>query len=154
MQHVNDDMDELFRRAAENYPLDTNSANWNKVLAAMQDQNQAKTTPEKKRKNNGRFLWLLLLLPLGLICNQLYSPGDLDDKTLAKSGGVKQNQGGEKSKALTKTSDKRSAQSGESSQDKQAGVQNTTLLPGKNSKGKTFQPGNVNTSKANRSKKN
>ena len=153
MQHVNDDMDELFRRAAENYPLDTNSANWNKVLAAMQDQNQAKTTPEKKRKNNGRFLWLLLLLPLGLICNQLYSPGDLDDKTLAKSGGVKQNQGGEKSKALTKTSDKRSAQSGESSQDKQAGVQNTTLLPGKNSKGKAFQPGDVNSSKANRSKK-
>jgi hypothetical protein len=37
MQYVNDDMDELFKRAAENYPLDTNSANWNKVLAALKN---------------------------------------------------------------------------------------------------------------------
>lgn len=74
MQYVNDDMDELFRRAAENYPLDTNSADWNKVLAAMQGQDASKVDT-KKNKNNSRFLWLLLLLPLGLICNRLYSPG-------------------------------------------------------------------------------
>jgi len=84
MQYVNDDMDELFRRAAENYPLDTNSANWNKVLAGLQEQNINKTIPEKKR-NNGRFLWLLLLLPLGFVCNQLYSPGGLTEATISKS---------------------------------------------------------------------
>jgi hypothetical protein len=80
MQSVNDDMDELFRSAAENYPLDTNSADWNKVLSALQGQTQAKTISEKKENKNGRLLWLLLLLPLGLICNQLYSPGIANNK--------------------------------------------------------------------------
>jgi len=84
MQYVNDDMDELFRKAAENYPLDTKGANWNKVLSALQDQNTTTAIPEKK-KNNGRFLWLLLLLPLGLICNRLYSPGNLAGDSIAKS---------------------------------------------------------------------
>ena len=85
MQYVNDDMDELFRRAAENYPLDTNSADWNKVLAAMQGTEATKKPPEKKRNKNGRFLWLLLLLPLVLIYNQLYSPGRLSNKETAKA---------------------------------------------------------------------
>src|SRR5215204_1792576 len=84
MQYVNDDMDELFRRAAENYPLDTKGANWDKVLSALQDQNINTAIPEKK-KNNGRFLWLLLLLPLGLICNRLYSPGSLVGDSIVKS---------------------------------------------------------------------
>jgi len=90
MQYVNDDMDELFRKAAENYPLDTNSANWNKVLAGLQDQNINTKTPEKKR-NNGRFLWLLLLLPLGLICDRLYSPGSGTETGFSKSGQVDEN---------------------------------------------------------------
>lgn len=76
MQYVDDDMDELFKRAAENYPLDTKTADWNKVLAAL--QNKPETKPQKKGGRNGRFLWLLLLLPLGLICNQLNSPQNLD----------------------------------------------------------------------------
>jgi len=71
MQYVNDDMDEVFRRAAENYPLDTNSANWNKVLSALQGMETPNPIPEKKGNKNRRFLWLLLLLPLGLICNKL-----------------------------------------------------------------------------------
>jgi hypothetical protein len=81
MQYVNDDMDELFKRAAEDYPLDTSSADWNKVLAALQKQDEkgSKTVSEKKTNKNGRFLWLLLLLPLGLICNRLYSPANLGD---------------------------------------------------------------------------
>lgn len=84
MQYVNDDMDELFKRAAENYPLDTNSANWNKVLAALQNQTEVKTVSEKKGNNNRRLLWLLLLLSLGLICNQLYSPGTVNSKGISK----------------------------------------------------------------------
>src|SRR5689334_1268355 len=66
MQYVNDDMDELFRRAAENYPLDTGSGDWSKVAKALQDPEENKS-PQKNGK--GRFLWLLLLLPLALICN-------------------------------------------------------------------------------------
>jgi len=83
MQYVNDDMDELFKRAAENYPLDTKTADWNKVLAAL--QNETETKPEKKGNKNGRFLWLLLLLPLGLICNRFYSPGNLSKEEISKT---------------------------------------------------------------------
>jgi hypothetical protein len=87
MQYVNDDMDELFKRAAENYPLDTNSANWNKVLAALQNETEVKTLPENKGNKSRRLLWLLLLLPLGLICNQLYSPNTVNNKG-GTTGGV------------------------------------------------------------------
>ncbi len=45
MQNVNDDMDGLFRRAASNYPLNTNSADWNKVLSALD-------ASEKAEENN------------------------------------------------------------------------------------------------------
>jgi hypothetical protein len=86
MQYVNDDMDELFRRAAENYPLDTKGADWNKVLGALQGEAPLKAIAEKKKNKNGRLLWLLLLLPLGLICNQLYSPGAPDGKEVSTTG--------------------------------------------------------------------
>ena len=36
MQYVNDDMDELFRKAAKDYPLDTSGSDWSKVAAALQ----------------------------------------------------------------------------------------------------------------------
>jgi hypothetical protein len=68
MQSVNDDMDELFRRAAKDYPLDTNSADWNKV--ARQLDTSAKENTFKR--NNRKYLWLLLLLPFSIICNQYF----------------------------------------------------------------------------------
>lgn len=74
MQYVNDDMDELFRSAAENYPLDTRGADWSRVLNAMEGRDEQTTVPQKKNKY-GRFLWLLLLLPMGIICNRVYTPG-------------------------------------------------------------------------------
>lgn len=92
MQYVNDDMDELFKRAAENYPLDTNSADWNKVLSALQGETVAKPISEEKKNNNkGRLLWLLLLLPLGLVCNQLYSPGIFNGKQASKGSSANEN---------------------------------------------------------------
>ena len=87
MQHVKDDMDDVFRKAAENYPLDTKSADWSKVLAALQGEVPAAIIPEKKTDKKGRLLWLLLLLPSGLICNRLYTPGHLEggsEQTAAK----------------------------------------------------------------------
>jgi hypothetical protein len=85
MQHVGDDMDKLFRSAAENYPLDTNSADWNKVLAALQAEDTEKAEAGKKNRNS-RFLWLLVLLPLGFICNRVYTPGVISNKGVAASG--------------------------------------------------------------------
>lgn len=71
MQYVNDDMDELFRRAAGQYPLDTSSGDWSKVQAALQQEQ-----PAPGRKDRRHYLWLLLLLPLALICNRYQSAAD------------------------------------------------------------------------------
>jgi hypothetical protein len=76
-------MDDLFKKAAENYPLDTGSANWNKVLGAL--QNKTETQSQKEGVKKGRFLWLLLLLPLGYLCNRLYSPENQHDQTFLKT---------------------------------------------------------------------
>jgi hypothetical protein len=72
MQYVNDDMDDLFRRAAENYPLDTKSADWDKIAAELEIK------PGKTKDNvfrDRRFLWLLLLLPLSFVCNHIFNAG-------------------------------------------------------------------------------
>src|SRR6478672_890921 len=72
MQYVNDDMDDLSRRAAENYPLDTKSADWDKMAAELEIK------PEKTKYRvfwDRRFLWLLLLLPLSFVCNHIFNAG-------------------------------------------------------------------------------
>jgi hypothetical protein len=60
MRDINDDMDELFRRAADNYPLNTNSSDWNKVKSALESP-AVQDIREKKRRLG--FFWLLLLVP-------------------------------------------------------------------------------------------
>jgi hypothetical protein len=45
MFDVNDNMDELFRRAAENYPLKTDTSDWQQV-----EQKLAATEPDKPPK--------------------------------------------------------------------------------------------------------
>lgn len=66
MQSLNDDMDELFRRAGEEYPLNTNGADWNKVLQELHQKDNGLIQQDNKKKNY-RYLWLLLLLPMGFI---------------------------------------------------------------------------------------
>lgn len=80
----NDDMDELMRRAAEEYPLKTGPGDWNAVKKALDAE--APPMPGRK-KDNRRFLWLLLLLPLGLICNRYlgFAPGSDDAYTERKA---------------------------------------------------------------------
>ena len=66
MQFVNDDMDDLFRRAAEEYPLKTDSADWDKLASKMQAEDEHKNASGKKR-NKAKYLLLLALIPLFLI---------------------------------------------------------------------------------------
>ena len=61
MQYVNDDMDELFREAAEKYPLDTSGADWDSVQKLMPADGSAAVIVPDKRANKKRY-WLLLLL--------------------------------------------------------------------------------------------
>ncbi len=74
MQFMTDDnMDELFRRAANDYPLNTDSADWEK-LTAMQTENAVEdsNSGKEKKKSYRKYLWLLLLLPMVWICNGRY----------------------------------------------------------------------------------
>jgi hypothetical protein len=72
MQYVNDDIDEQFRKAAEHYPLDTRGADWSKIAAALADPGTAVVAAQPKN-NRSKMLWLLLLLPLGLICTRYFN---------------------------------------------------------------------------------
>ncbi len=69
MQPLNDDMDDLFRRASEEYPLNTQGADWNKVMQQLDHKEEA-LPEENKKKKDFRSLWLLLLLPIGFICGR------------------------------------------------------------------------------------
>ena len=92
MQYLNDDnMDELFRRAADDYPLNTDSGNWDKVNAAMQTENADSNADKNSAKKNSyrKYLWLLLLLPMAWICNGKFFSNDSkqgeDNVTIKKS---------------------------------------------------------------------
>ena len=66
MQFVDNDMDDLYRRAAEDYPLKTGAPDWEKLLQKMEQQPGLPV--QDKKENKAKFLWLLLLLPLFFIC--------------------------------------------------------------------------------------
>lgn len=68
MQPLNDDMDDLFRQAAEEYPLNTEGAKWSIVLQKL--QHPVSNLEENQQKKDYKFLWLLLLLPLGFVCGR------------------------------------------------------------------------------------
>jgi len=53
MQSLNDDMDELFRRASDEYPLNTNGADWNKVLQQLHHTNKDLPDDNHKKKIYG-----------------------------------------------------------------------------------------------------
>ncbi|MEO8860036.1 MAG: outer membrane beta-barrel protein [Ginsengibacter sp.] len=62
MQHIENDMDDLFQRAGENYPL-KNSADWESVSKRLGMENKPLTTPSKRKKSR-KIIPLLLLLIL------------------------------------------------------------------------------------------
>jgi hypothetical protein len=60
------DIDDLFQRASDKYPLRTDGADWDRMAAALEKQPPAPPDAvgaEEKRKKR-RFFWLFLLLPL------------------------------------------------------------------------------------------
>lgn len=61
MKQFDNEMDELFNKAGQDYPLNTNNSDWNAVQSALQSGNPPVT---KKRASKGylRYLPLLLLL--------------------------------------------------------------------------------------------
>ena len=73
MQDLNYDMDELYRKAGEHYPLKVDGADWSKIQAAL--SNKDPEPPLKESAPWHRLLYLLFFIPFVLICNQVYHPG-------------------------------------------------------------------------------
>ena len=84
MLHVNDDIDDLFRQAADGYPLKTDSDDWNKVS----DLIPGNTSRSFLKKGKNLLLLLLLLLPLAYLSTQYFFKTKRSDHTL-----VQQNSG-------------------------------------------------------------
>ena len=81
MLQENDDMEELLRKAAENYPLRTDNADWEKVRLALAAEGRS-ISPVKNK--NYRFTWLLLLLlPLGWAAYHYFISPQTVNKTTA-----------------------------------------------------------------------
>jgi outer membrane protein with beta-barrel domain len=68
MSYLNDNnLDDLFKRASDKYPLRTDSADWNRLAGDLDRDPSLILPPAKEGGDNRRrrrFLWLLLLLPL------------------------------------------------------------------------------------------
>lgn len=87
-----EEFDDLFRRAAEQYPLRTDSADWSKVARALDEESDDRAVPYVSSANRERkkLLWLLLLLiPIGLIAYQNWKPhGFINSGKDSRSGAL------------------------------------------------------------------
>lgn len=71
MEHVNNNMDDLFRKAGDLYPLKTSESDWDQLLGKLRgeipgEQHAAPAMQARGARNKRRWLLLLLLIPLGL----------------------------------------------------------------------------------------
>jgi hypothetical protein len=62
MQHLEHDMDDLFRKAADDYPLKANENKWEDIASHLHDQSYTETGQGKKGKRRKYILSALLLL--------------------------------------------------------------------------------------------
>jgi hypothetical protein len=66
MQYIDNDMDDLFKKAGENYPLRTDGADWDALQARLAVNAESAALPAS-RKINRNYFWLLLLLLIPLV---------------------------------------------------------------------------------------
>jgi hypothetical protein len=71
MEHLDNDMDDLFQKAGDHYPLKTNESDWDGVLGKLgeggpRDQTAIPGVIAKGKTNKRRWGFLLLLIPIGL----------------------------------------------------------------------------------------
>src|SRR6266498_3408626 len=88
MQDVNPDMDDLFKQAADEYPLKTNTADWESVSQKLHTGKNKVTKKQVYNERKWTLLSLLLLIPIGLIVTQYYKAHKEQTPVIAK---VKEN---------------------------------------------------------------
>ncbi len=91
MQYVNDDMDDLFRSAAEHYHLHERGADWAKIAAAL--DNKAGEEPIEAKRGNKHLVWLICIMPV-LVCNKPFTrssvhTGNKTEQTLMVGPSIK-----------------------------------------------------------------
>ena len=69
-------MDELFRRAAENYSLNTNSGDFNEVIKKLEANGNIQPVG-KPANTKRRWLLLFLLIPFAWVCNNYFLPSGI-----------------------------------------------------------------------------
>ena len=86
MEHVNDDMDELFRKAGELYPLKTSEPDWDGMLGKLREEISGETgIPHTipTRNNSTRRRWLMLMLIPAFIFSLVYfTRSRVDEKNI------------------------------------------------------------------------
>jgi len=132
MEHVDNDMDDLFRKAGDLYPLKTSESDWDGVLGKLRietlgDQASIPVIAAKGKNKKRRWGFLLLLIPIGLGSviyfssgkkNQITIPpaantvsqGPQPDKTNKKAEGIGQGQTDRKLTTGNKLSDETSVE--------------------------------------------
>ena len=74
LNQKDNDFDDLFRRASDRYPLRTDSADWDRMAAAL--DSPPPDLPDDGENTGGRrkrrFLWFFLLFPLSLCAQNKY----------------------------------------------------------------------------------
>src|SRR6476620_4041878 len=83
----NDNMEEMFRDAAEKYQFPTDTAfDWEKIEGALEEERVKRLALIDRRKNNKRrfVIWYLLLIPLGWFAHYAWH-GHLENKTEQKN---------------------------------------------------------------------
>src|SRR6266542_1435607 len=83
MQDVNPDMDDLFKQAADEYPLKTNTADWETISQKLYTGKNKVTKKQVYNERKWALLSLLLLIPIGLIVTQYYKAHKEQTQTVA-----------------------------------------------------------------------
>lgn len=81
MINLEDQIDDLFREARENYPLKTGDGDWDSVLNEMKNTGGGAIAPTQNQDKYRRLFWLLLLLPIGWIINTKFAVNTVPHKS-------------------------------------------------------------------------
>ena len=89
MKYNSGDIDDLFRRASEDYPLRTDSADWDRLASALDaDQLPSSDKKDERRRRKG-IIWWFLLIPFAGIGYFAWHTGSVRPGTTAQTAGAK-----------------------------------------------------------------
>src|SRR6476660_4572164 len=84
MQDVNPDMEDIFREAADKYPLQTDTADWKTVSQKIHANETEVRGGIAYSERKWIILFLLVLIPLGLTTTQYFKVQNTQVQTVAK----------------------------------------------------------------------